>query len=62
MAFLPTLQAPGWRAFHNFTWFTFGEQALRIGWVLDPTTAVMLMMITFVGSLHFCLQHRLHGR
>ena len=53
MAFLPTLQAPGWRAFHNFTWFTFGEQALRIGWVLDPTTAVMLMMITFVGLCIF---------
>jgi NADH-quinone oxidoreductase subunit L len=49
MAFLPTLQAPGWRAFHNFTWFTFGEHALRIGWVLDPLTAAMLMMITFVS-------------
>jgi NADH-quinone oxidoreductase subunit L len=48
-AFLPTLQAPGWRAFHNFTWFTFGEHALRLGWVLDPLTAAMLVMITFVG-------------
>src|SRR5438477_7386254 len=49
MAFLPTLQEPGWRAFHNFTWFTFGEHTLRIGWVLDPLTAAMLVMITFVG-------------
>src|SRR5450755_1111737 len=49
MAFLPTLAEPGWRAFHNFTWFTFGEHALRIGWVLDPLTAAMMMMITFVG-------------
>src|SRR5450755_1748895 len=49
MAFLPTLAEPGWRAFHNFTWFTFGEHALRIGWVLDPLTAAMLMMITFVS-------------
>ena len=48
-AFLPTLQAPGWRAFHNFTWFTFGEQSLRLGWVLDPLTAAMLLMITFVS-------------
>jgi NADH-quinone oxidoreductase subunit L len=48
-AFLPTLQAPGWRAFSNFTWFTFGEQALRIGWLIDPITAAMLLMITFVG-------------
>ena len=49
MAFLPTLEAPGWRAFHNFTWFTFGDHALRIGWVLDPLAAAMLVMITFVG-------------
>ena len=49
IAFLPTLQTAGWRAFHNFTWFTFGEHALRIGWVLDPLTAAMLVMITFVG-------------
>ena len=49
MAFLPTLEAPGWRSFHNFTWFTFGEHALRIGWVLDPLAAAMLLMITFVG-------------
>jgi NADH-quinone oxidoreductase subunit L len=48
-AFLPTLQEPGWRAFHNFTWFTFGEHALRLGWMLDPLTAAMLVMITFVG-------------
>jgi NADH-quinone oxidoreductase subunit L len=48
-AFLSTLQAPGSRQFHNFTWFTFGDQAVRIGWVLDPLTAAMLVMITFVG-------------
>ena len=48
-AFLLTLQAPGWRAVHNFTWFTFGEHALRIGFVLDPLTAAMLLMITFVS-------------
>jgi NADH-quinone oxidoreductase subunit L len=49
VAFLPTLQEPGWRAFHNFTWFTFGDQSVRIGWVLDPVTAAMLLMIAFVG-------------
>src|SRR6266568_1162680 len=53
MAFLPTLQEPGWRAFHYFTWFTFGEHALRIGWVLDPLTAAMLVMITLVGLCIF---------
>jgi len=52
-AFLRTLSEPGWRAFHNFTWFTFGEHALRLGWVLDPLTAAMLLMITFVGLCIF---------
>jgi NADH-quinone oxidoreductase subunit L len=49
VAFLSTLDAPGFRAFHNFTWFTFGDHALRIGWVLDPLAAAMLVMISFVG-------------
>ena len=48
-AFVPTLQVPSYRAFHNFTWFTFGQQSLRLGWVLDPLTAAMLLMITFVA-------------
>jgi NADH-quinone oxidoreductase subunit L len=52
-AFLPTLQTPGYRAFHNFTWFTFGEQTLRIGWVIDPLAAAMLVMITLVGLCIF---------
>jgi len=49
IAFLPTLEVPGFRIFQNFTWFTFGDHALRIGWVLDPLAAAMLVMITFVG-------------
>jgi NADH-quinone oxidoreductase subunit L len=52
-AFLPTLQTPGFRAIQNFTWFTFGENALRIGWVLDPLAAAMLVMITLVGLCIF---------
>src|SRR5205807_9519775 len=48
-AFSLTLQTPGFRIVHNFTWFMFGEQALRIGWVLDPLAAVMLVMIALVG-------------
>jgi NADH-quinone oxidoreductase subunit L len=52
-SFLPTLHEPGWRAFHNFTWFTFGENAVRLGWVLDPLTAAMLVMITLVGLCIF---------
>ncbi|MEO8043774.1 MAG: NADH-quinone oxidoreductase subunit L [Spartobacteria bacterium] len=53
VAFAPTLQTPGFRAVHNFTWFTFGEQTLRLGFVLDPLTAVMLVMITFVSLCIF---------
>jgi NADH-quinone oxidoreductase subunit L len=53
LAFLPTLQLPGYRAFHNFTWFSFGENALRLGWVIDPLAAAMLMMITLVGLCIF---------
>src|ERR1019366_4750683 len=53
IAFAPTLQAPGWRPFHNLTRCTFDEQALRIGWVLDPLAAAMLVMITLVGLCIF---------
>jgi NADH-quinone oxidoreductase subunit L len=53
MAFLPTLKSAGYRAVYNFTWFTFGENAVRIGWVLDSLTAVMLVMITFVSLCIF---------
>src|SRR5438874_9335055 len=53
LAFLPTLQAPGFRAVQSFTWFTFGDQALRLGWLLVPLAAVMLMMITLVGLCIF---------
>jgi NADH-quinone oxidoreductase subunit L len=37
----------------NIPWFQFGNQWLEIGWVLDPLTAVMLVMVTFVGLLIF---------
>jgi len=49
VAFLATLQTPGWRAIQNFAWFTFGDQMLRLGWVLDPLAAAMLAMIALVG-------------
>src|SRR6184192_3572903 len=52
-AFLPTLETPGFRFVQNFTWFTFGDHALRLGWLVDPLAAVMLMMITLVGLCIF---------
>jgi len=37
----------------NFRWFQFGDHWLQLGWVLDPLTAVMLVMVSFVGLLIF---------
>ena len=37
----------------NFRWLQFGNQWLSLGWVLDPLTALMLLMVTFVGLLIF---------
>ncbi|MGD0630509.1 MAG: NADH-quinone oxidoreductase subunit L [Terracidiphilus sp.] len=37
----------------NFTWFQFGATNADLGWVLDPLSAVMLVMVTFVGLLIF---------
>jgi NADH-quinone oxidoreductase subunit L len=53
VAFLQTLQTPGFRAVQNFTWFTFGDQTLRLGFVLDPLAAAMLVMISLVGLCIF---------
>ena len=41
------------RVVHNFDWLQIGESTLRLGWVLDPLTALMLVMVTFVGLLIF---------
>jgi NADH-quinone oxidoreductase subunit L len=41
----------------NFTWIHFGAKAgsgnVDLGWVLDPLSAVMLVMVSFVGLLIF---------
>jgi NADH-quinone oxidoreductase subunit L len=37
----------------NFPWFQVANEWLKLGWVLDPLTAVMLVMVTFVGLLIF---------
>jgi len=41
------------RQWSNHNWFQMGTGWLQIGWVLDPLTAVMLVMVTFVGMLIF---------
>jgi NADH-quinone oxidoreductase subunit L len=56
-AFITTLttapQGGVWRQVYNFTWFELGTGSLRLGWVLDPLTAVMLVMVTLVSALIF---------
>ena len=42
----------------NFTWLEFGGHSLRLGWVLDPLSSIMLAMITFVGTLIFVFSAR----
>jgi len=41
------------RQVFNFPWFQFGGEWLKLGWVLDPLAAVMLVMVSFVGLLIF---------
>jgi len=37
----------------NFTWIRIGSTNVDLGWVLDPLSAVMLVMVCFVGLLIF---------
>jgi len=41
------------REVFNFPWFQVGNEWLKLGWMLDPLTATMLVMVTFVGLLIF---------
>ena len=56
-AFWQTLPQAGsgaaFREFHNFTWFQIGDAGVKLGWVLDPLAAVMLVMVSFVGLVIF---------
>jgi NADH-quinone oxidoreductase subunit L len=64
LAFLLSLCAFGATLIHHgengafreavgFNWLQFGGQWLQLGWVLDPLTAIMLMMVSFVSLLIF---------
>lgn len=37
----------------NFRWFELGDGSVKLGWVLDPLTAIMLVMVCLVGLLIF---------
>ena len=47
------VQSDALRETVNFTWIRFGNSHVDLGWVLDPLSAVMLVMVTFVGLLIF---------
>jgi NADH-quinone oxidoreductase subunit L len=55
-AFSAVLVHDGHGAFREvagFNWLQFGGQWLQLGWVLDPLTAIMLVMVSFVSLLIF---------
>jgi NADH-quinone oxidoreductase subunit L len=37
----------------NLTWIQFGATNVDLGWVLDPLSTIMLVMVSFVGLLIF---------
>jgi NADH-quinone oxidoreductase subunit L len=51
-AFAHLLHEPQ-RLFFNFPWMQAGSDWVKLGWMLDPLTAIMLVMVTFVGLLIF---------
>ena len=53
VAFVETRSRIGYREWFNFDWLSMGDATLQLGWVLDPLTASMLVMVTFVGALIF---------
>jgi NADH-quinone oxidoreductase subunit L len=47
------LADPAAHTAYNFAWFDLGHGAMRLGFLLDPLTAFMCVMVTFVGTLIF---------
>ena len=53
LAFIATVVNHGERFTRNLDWINLGAATVKLGWVLDPLSAVMLVMVTFVGTLIF---------
>src|SRR5580658_8632200 len=53
VAFAASLSARPFREFFNFRWFDLGDSSVPLGWVLDPLTAIMLVMVTLLALLIF---------
>ncbi len=41
------------RLYSNWSWLQFGTEWVKLGWLLDPLGAVLLVMVTFIGLLIF---------
>ncbi len=52
-ALFTALADPAAHLVDNFSWFDVGAGAVRIGWLLDPLTAFMCVMVSFVSLLIF---------
>ncbi|MES2693371.1 MAG: NADH-quinone oxidoreductase subunit L, partial [Verrucomicrobiota bacterium] len=52
-ALVTALRDPSAHLTYNFDWFALGHSAVRLGFLLDPLTALMCVMVTFVGTLIF---------
>jgi NADH-quinone oxidoreductase subunit L len=37
----------------NFSWLVVGSETIRLGWLLDPLTALMAVMVSFISTLIF---------
>jgi NADH-quinone oxidoreductase subunit L len=53
LAFALAVSRPSMRVSSNTNWFQVGAANVDLGWVLDPLSAVMLVMVSFVGLLIF---------
>jgi len=53
LALAGALADPAAHQVFNFNWFDLGTGALRLGFLLDPLTAFMCVMVTFVSLLIF---------
>jgi NADH-quinone oxidoreductase subunit L len=59
MAFVSTVATSGvglageTHRLFNFRWLQIGDTWLKLGWVLDPLSALMLLMVSLVGLLIF---------
>jgi NADH-quinone oxidoreductase subunit L len=53
LALRAALSLPFAHLYHNFRWFDLGNGAVELGWLLDPLSALMCVMVSLVGLLIF---------